>query len=168
METDRIKIREINNNDLIDLRLVLSDPEVMKYSIKGVHSDSEIQKYIDNCQKQYKAAGYGQWGLFSKRDNIFIGICGLNSHMVENNDLLHVSYRLVPNHQGKGFASEATTALIYFCKQELNLETISVLIDPNNEPSLKVAKRVGFAFHKKSIIQGFNIDIYQIKFKSEI
>ncbi|ACJ30068.1 Acetyltransferase, GNAT family [Shewanella piezotolerans WP3] len=168
METDRLEFREINSKDLIDLRLVLSDPEVMKYSIVGVHNDSEIQKYIDNCQQQYRANGFGQWAIFSKSDASFVGVCGLNSHVVESNDLLHVSYRLASSQQGKGFASEATIAVAEFCKHQLKLDNISALIDPENIPSLKVAKRAGFLFRKSSAIQGFNVDIYQMAFVGEI
>ncbi|WNC74338.1 GNAT family N-acetyltransferase [Thalassotalea psychrophila] len=168
METDRLEIREINSKDSIDLRLVLSDPEVMKYSIVGVHNDSEIQKYIDNCQQQYRTKGFGQWAMFSKLDASFVGVCGLNLHVVESNDLLHVSYRLASSQQGKGFASEATIAVAEFCKQQLKLKDISALIDPENIPSLKVAKRAGFLFKKSSEIQGFNVDIYQLDFRGEI
>jgi RimJ/RimL family protein N-acetyltransferase len=166
METDRLAIREINSKDLIDLRLVLSDPAVMEYSIVGVHNDSEIQKYIDNCQQQYCTKGFGQWAIFSKADASFVGVCGLNSHIVESDDLLHINYRLASNHQGKGFATEATIAVAKFCQDQLKLNHISALIDPENIPSLKVAQRAGFSFKKSTDIQGFNVDIYQVVFRS--
>ncbi|ETX11615.1 acetyltransferase [Marinomonas ushuaiensis DSM 15871] len=163
-ETERLYICEITDKDSVALRLVLSDPEIMKYSIVGVHSDEDITKYIANCKQQYDTKGYGQWAIFSKADSAFIGICGLNSHSVEGEDLLHVSYRLSLSQQGKGFASEATSGVVDFCKVKLKRKYISALIDPNNVPSIKVATRSGFSFLKSSSIQGFKVDIYQVYF----
>nr|WP_310733287.1 GNAT family N-acetyltransferase [Colwellia sp. 6M3] len=168
VETERLHICEITDKDSVALRLVLSDPEIMKYSIVGVHNDEDITKYIANCKQQYETKGYGQWALFSKVDNSFVGICGLNSHSVEGEELLHVSYRLSISEQGKGFASEATSGVVAFCKQKLKRKNISALIDPNNLPSIKVASRSGFSFFKSSNIQGFDVDIYQINFSNEI
>lgn len=162
VETERLNIREITSKDLINLRLVLSDAEVMKYSIVGVHTDEDIKKYIINCQQQYCTYGYGQWAMFLKENDKFVGICGLNNHVVENHDLLHVSYRLVSSQQGKGFASEATVGITKFCKRELKLNTVAVLIDPENKPSLKVAQNAGFLFVKSSEIQGFKVDLYEV------
>ncbi|MBA6231872.1 MULTISPECIES: GNAT family N-acetyltransferase [unclassified Colwellia] len=164
VETERLHICEVTDKDSVALRLVLSDPEIMKYSIVGVHSDEEITKYIANCKQQYDTKGYGQWAIFSKADNSFVGICGLNSHSVEGEELLHLSYRLSLSQQGKGFASEATSAVVNFCKEKLKRKNISALIDPNNVPSINVATRAGFSFFKSSSIQGFNVDIYQVNF----
>jgi RimJ/RimL family protein N-acetyltransferase len=164
IETERLNICEITDKDFIDLGLVLSDPEVMKYSIVGVHTDDEIKKYIANCKQQYDTTGYGQWAIFLKTDNTFVGICGLNSHLIEDNELLHVSYRLPVSKQGKGFASEATSGVVDFCKERLNRKEIAALIDPNNLPSIKVANRAGFTFLKSTNLQGFDVDIYQAVF----
>ncbi|MFT5852652.1 MAG: ribosomal-protein-alanine N-acetyltransferase [Colwellia sp.] len=162
VETERLHICEVTDKDFEAIRLVLSDPEIMKYSIVGVHSDEDITKYIANCKQQYDKNGYGQWAIFSKTDNSFVGICGLNSHSVEGEELLHVSYRLSLSQQGKGFASEATSAVMGFCREKLKRKNISALIDPNNVPSIKVATRSGFSFLKSSNIQGFDVDIYQV------
>ena len=45
VETERLHICEITDKDSVALRLVLSDPEIMKYSIVGVHNDEDITKY---------------------------------------------------------------------------------------------------------------------------
>jgi ribosomal-protein-alanine N-acetyltransferase len=164
IETERLNICEITDKDFIYLRLVLSDPEVMKYSIVGVHTDNEITEYIANCKKQYDTNGYGQWAIFSKADNTFIGVCGLNSHIIEGEELLHVSYRLPISNQGKGFASEATSGMVTFCKKTLKIQKISALIDPNNLPSINVANRAGFTLLKSTNLQGFDVDIYQAAF----
>ena len=60
VETDRLLICEVESWHIDELGTVLSDPDVMKYSIVGVHSRNDIENYIDNCQEQYKEEGYGQ------------------------------------------------------------------------------------------------------------
>lgn len=165
-ETERLVISKIQHSHLDDLAAVLSDPEVMKYSIAGTHSKAQIAKYIEHCQQQYENQGFGQWAIHLKEHNQFVGVCGINKHQVENDTLLHINYRLRSTQQGKGFATEATASVIDYCKNTLNLNEIATLIDPRNKPSLKVAKKTGFTFKKSSNIQGFLVDIYHKKLTS--
>ena len=46
LQTTRLTLREIVSDDLDDLSLVLSDPEVMRYSTVGVHTDTQLKEYI--------------------------------------------------------------------------------------------------------------------------
>ena len=51
VETERLSIRQITNEDAINLSKVLADPIVMEYSTVGVHSEEQIYDYITNCKK---------------------------------------------------------------------------------------------------------------------
>ena len=45
-ETDRLVMSKISNDDAENLVTVLSDPDVMKYSTVGVHTEKQILAYI--------------------------------------------------------------------------------------------------------------------------
>lgn len=94
VETERLSIREITNEDAINLSKVLADSIVMQYSTVGVHSEEQIYDYLANCKNQYNLNGYGHWAIYNSITNEFVGVCGLNKHKVETDDFIHISYRL--------------------------------------------------------------------------
>ncbi|MCJ8294402.1 MAG: GNAT family N-acetyltransferase [Colwellia sp.] len=161
-ETDRLVMSKISNDDAENLATVLSSPDVMKYSTVGIHTEKQILAYIANCQQQYLANGYGHWAVYRKEDNVFVGVCGLNNHQVDNEDVIHINYRLASEHQGRGYAVESTLAVLAFAKMVLGLESVSALIESDNVSSVKVVKRTGFALIKATKFRGFNVDVYQV------
>jgi len=162
VETERLCIRKITNADIRDLSKVLSDPTVMKYSTVGIHSEEQIVEYAANCQKQYDLNGYGHWAIYDSGNSEFIGVCGLNKHELDSEELIHINYRLAANHQGKGYAIESTLGVLDFAKNSLNIESVHALIEPENVSSVKVVVRTGFKFIKSSAFRGFKIDVYQV------
>ena len=161
-ETDRLVMSKISNDDAENLATVLSSPDVMKYSTVGIHTEKQILAYIANCQQQYLANGYGHWAVYRKEDNAFVGVCGLNNHQVDNEDVIHINYRLASDYQGKGYAVESTLAVLAFAKKVLGLESVSALIESDNVSSVKVVNRTGFVFAKATNFCGFNVDVYQV------
>ena len=134
----------------------------MKYSTVGVHSTEQIIDYIANCQKQYALNGYGHWSIYNTDSGEFVGVCGLNKHDLDSNDVIHINYRLATNQQGKGYAVEATLGILDFAKNSLKLNVIHALIEPENTSSVNVVNRTGFEFVKSSLFRGFNIDVYHV------
>lgn len=162
VETERLSIREITKEDAQALAGVLADPVVMKYSTVGVHSKAQIINYIANCQQQYELHGYGHWAIYHSLNGEFVGVCGLNKHHLDENDVIHINYRLATNQQGKGYAIEATLGILDFAKNSLQLNTVHALIEPENTSSVNVVNRTGFEFVKTSLFRGFKIDVYHV------
>ncbi len=160
-KTERLVLREMKAEDAKELSKVLSDPEVMRYSLKGVHTETQIHDYINNSIKLYKINGYGPWVIYNIISGEFVGICGLNKHNIDNDELVHIVYRLAKTQQGKGYATEASFGVLDFAKKSLSLNHIHALIEPQNTDSLKVAQRAGFKFEKSSKFSNVNIEVYQ-------
>ncbi|TLU65134.1 GNAT family N-acetyltransferase [Thalassotalea litorea] len=165
-KTERLFIREFTPEDSEALKSVLADLKIMQYSIVGVHSEQQIGQYIEKCQASYQSSGISQWGIFSKVNDEFVGICGLNCHQIEGQDMLHINYRLAGKFHGKGMATEATDGLLKYCEKQLRLKTISALIDPKNIASLNVVKRLNFHKQLSTTLLGFAVDVYQRKLLS--
>ena len=121
VETERLYIRQITNEDAKNLSKVLADPVVMQYSTVGVHTEQQIYDYIANCNIQYDLNGYGHWAIYNSITDEFIGVCGLNKHKVDTDDVIHINYRLATDQQGKGYAIESTLAVLDFAKKFLKL-----------------------------------------------
>ncbi|WDE14494.1 GNAT family N-acetyltransferase [Thalassomonas haliotis] len=162
LQTPRLNIREISNQDLEHLPQILADPQVMLYSTVGVHNREQIRAYIKNCLQQYQIPGYGTRAIVDNLTNEFIGICGLHKQNLDGRELSHLNYRLAVKHQGKGYAGEAVNALLTMAKNTLGLECVSALIEPENLASVKVVCRQGFDYNHSSTFRGFKVDVYQI------
>ncbi len=162
VETERLSIRQITDEDAINLSKVLADPIVMQYSTVGVHTKEQIYDYIANCKNQYDLNGYGHWAIYNTLTDEFIGVCGINKHEVDAEDVIHINYRLATDQQGKGYAVESTFGVLNFAKNTLKLKAIHALIESANISSVKVVNRTGFQFIKSSVFRGFKIDIYQV------
>lgn len=158
--TERLILRQVQFDDRTALAEVLSDPEVMKYSLKGVHSSSQILEYITNTRHMYEQNGFGQW-VVTTRAGEFVGLCGLNKHVIEDNEIIHVMYRLSVKQQGKGYAKEAVKAVLNYVKKTLPNTTIYALIEASNIASMKVAQKTGFEYLKQAEFRGVTVDIYQ-------
>ncbi|GIU48667.1 N-acetyltransferase GCN5 [Shewanella algidipiscicola] len=162
VETERLSIRKITNEDAINLSKVLADPIVMQYSTVGVHSEEQIYDYITNCKNQYDLNGYGHWAIYNSITSEFVGVCGLNKHKVGTDDVIHINYRLATDQQGKGYAVESTFGVLDFAKKSLKLKAVHALIESANVSSVKVVNRTGFKFIKSSVFRGVNVDVYQV------
>jgi ribosomal-protein-alanine N-acetyltransferase len=162
VETERLCIRQITNDDAKNLSKVLADPVVMQYSTVGVHTEEQIYDYIANCKNQYDLNGYGHWAIYNSNTGEFVGVCGLNKHKVDSDDVIHINYRLATDQQGKGYAVESTFGVLDFAKNALKLKAIHAQIESANTSSVKVVNRTGFKFVKSSVFRGFKIDIYQV------
>lgn len=155
-------VRQITSEDAKDLSKVLADPLVMQYSTVGVHSQEQIYDYIANCKKQYDLNGFGHWAVYNSVNHEFVGVCGLNKHKVEADEIIHINYRLAADQQGKGYAVESVFGVLDFAKNHLKLSAIHALIESVNVSSVKVINRTGFKFVKSSEFRGFNVDVYQV------
>lgn len=61
---------------------MLSDLEVMKFSIRGVCGEEVTRKFVDWRLECYDSHGIGPWALCEKESGHFIGFCGVGPESV--------------------------------------------------------------------------------------
>src|SRR5690606_13948699 len=71
-ETERLVARKLSHQDVPVLTTMLSDPEVMKFSVRGVCDEEATRKFVDWCLKCYASHGIGPWALCEKASGHFI------------------------------------------------------------------------------------------------
>ena len=59
---------------------------------------------------------------------------------------LELGYWLVKEHQGKGYAVEACLRCIDYAREVLKVGSLVSYIDPRNESSIRLAKRLGAVY----------------------
>ena len=166
METKRLFIREMDNNDYLDLREILQDKDVM-YAWEHSFSDKETKEWLEKQLERYKTNGYGLWALIEKTSYKFIGQCGFTIKNVKNKELLVLAYLLNKKYWKKGFATEAAKACINYAHDQLNVKTLYTIIRTNNIQSQKVAERLCMKIEDEFIVNYFNMEMPHYLYKIE-
>ncbi len=74
LTTDRSYVREFKVSDLEEFASIVSDEEVMRFSLKGPLNKEEAQAYLQKrILDHYSLYGYGLWALTHKEDQCLIG-----------------------------------------------------------------------------------------------
>ncbi|MEW8626422.1 MAG: GNAT family N-acetyltransferase [Candidatus Thiodiazotropha sp.] len=161
-ETERLYGREFMAQDTARLTEILSDPEVMKYSVHGVCDESATRKFIDWCLSCYSDLGIGFWALIEKKSGDLIGFCGVGPEVVEDAELMNLGYRLAREYWNLGYATEAVNGVLEFVFSEKKIESVVVIIEPEHLASLKVAEKAGFIDYTNMEFHDRPVRIYRL------
>lgn len=76
LETERLVLRKLTQEDFTDLCKILKDKEVM-YAYEHAFEDDEAHDWLDRQIMRYKNDGFGLWAVILKENGEFIGQCGI-------------------------------------------------------------------------------------------
>ncbi|WP_099156608.1 GNAT family N-acetyltransferase [Virgibacillus ndiopensis] len=142
LTTDRLRLRKMNMEDIDDLMKIFSDPEAMKY-YPSTKTREEAEKWIEWTMNNYSNFGVGLWIVENKNTGEFLGQCGIVPQKVGEKVEMEIGYLFVRSVWGNGYATEAALACKEYGFAVLEYPKMVSLIDLNNQPSIKVAERIG-------------------------
>ncbi|HWS56158.1 MAG TPA: GNAT family N-acetyltransferase [Pyrinomonadaceae bacterium] len=142
IETERLRIRRLRDEDLDGLYEVCGDPELMRYVGDGRPLTREqTRRWIEKSQGNYERHGFGCAAVVLKDGGRFAGYCGLvYGHGGADVEII---YALKREFRGAGLAGEAARAVIEYGFAECGLSRIVATIDPANAASVRVADKLG-------------------------
>ncbi|WP_095110723.1 GNAT family N-acetyltransferase [Pseudomonas sp. Irchel 3E20] len=143
-ETPRLLGRQLTREDLPALGAMLSDPEVMRFSVGGVCDEHATRRFFNACLDCYAAHGMGPWALVDKASKAFVGFCGVSPEQVGDVQELNLGYRLARRFWNQGLATEAVKGVLAHVFSRRQLASVVVIIEPAHSASLKVAQKAGF------------------------
>ncbi len=143
LETERLILREIRQEDLDDFLEIFSDPKVTKFVAEGgaVADRNRAWRIMAGAMGHWVLKGFGLWGVEEKSTGRLIGEVGI--HCPEGFPSVEAAWTLGSASWGKGYASEAARRSVQYAFEVLDLDHIISLIDPLNVPSQSVAKKIG-------------------------
>ena len=110
LQTNRLILRELTDEDFDSLFEILSDPEVMKYYPKPFDAD-RVNGWIKWNQENYKKYGFGLWAVCLKDFGKLIGDCGITIQNIDGELLPEIGYHIHKDFWRQGFATEAAAAV---------------------------------------------------------
>ena len=160
-ETPRLILRYFCENDWEDLAAILGNPEVMKYSLAGVLTKDRTRNFLKKML-DHQREGYSYYAVIHRKNKQLIGYCGLLLCSIARQEEVEIGYRLDPNYWGRGLATEAAIAVRDYAFENLALNRLISLIQPENMASIKVAEKIGMEYEKDYIFMGMSVKIYRI------
>lgn len=150
LETKRLLLRHQVLADLDDLWALYCDPEITKYIPDAPRTREEAKEELEwHMNGHPKFPELGLWATIHKETGKFIGRCGLLPWTIDDQHEVEVAYTIAREYWGQGLASEATSAILRYGLETLNLRRLICLIDPENIASQKVAEKLGMKFEKE-------------------
>lgn len=144
LETERLALRKLTQNDYADLCKMLQDAAVM-YAYEGPFSDAEAHDWLDRQLGRYAADGFGLWAVILKATGALIGQCGLTLQDWRDKRVVEIGYLFNKDFWHKGCATEAAAACKSYAFDVLGVDEVFSIIRDSNAPSRAVAERNGMA-----------------------
>ncbi|NGX31704.1 MAG: putative ribosomal N-acetyltransferase YdaF [Chlamydiae bacterium] len=159
LKTPHLFIRSLTKEDLECIDQLLADEGAMQFSTNTKTS----QEYLENILQSYQENGYGLYGVFLKDDQVFIGLCGLLKQEINHKIYVEASYRIKKTYWNRGYATEATKAVVQYAFDQLHIKELITIIEKTNMPSMAVAKKIGFLHAFNTSLKGFDCHIFSIQ-----
>jgi [ribosomal protein S5]-alanine N-acetyltransferase len=150
METDRLRIRPYQLEDVDSLYEVVSEPNFYQYVPEEVPTLDDVRKIVEwsmDCNKKNTAEKIIKFNLaiIDKEYDELIGYCGLGPFDL-NNSKVELYFGLSEQYRGMGLAKEAASAVLHYGLNVIGLNEIVSTVHPDNIASVKILESLGFVY----------------------
>lgn len=91
LETERLVLRKLTEQDFSDLCKILQDEEVM-YAYEHAFLEEEVWAWLDKQLNRYAQYGFGLWAAILKETGELIGQAGLTMQDCDGKEVLEIGY----------------------------------------------------------------------------
>lgn len=163
-ETERLQFRLLQDNDYDTWIDLFKHSDAANY-LGMAHlqtAEEQCDLWFEKVKARYANDRGGMNVLIDKQNGLLVGQCGLLVQDVEGVAILEIGYSLLPQHQGKGYATEAATKCRDYAFEQGYATELHSIIHIDNKPSVEVALRNGMQLYKSTDFLGMAVDIYRI------
>lgn len=164
IRTERLLLRPIVEEDLAAFAEMFADPEVVRFLGDGtVATLEESAEWIEASIARNAFEGWDMRSVLLADDGAVIGRCGIAVRGIEGRTEHEVTYLFGRAHWGKGYATEAATAMRERALGELGLSRLIALIEHGNEASKGVAGKLGMAYERDVEFHGRTVELHALE-----
>lgn len=143
--TDRLRLRELVQNDWRRILAYQSDSRYLRFYPWSERKPEDVKGFLQNFLrwKEEKPRIKFQFAITLRNDeDILIGNCGLRKSSADAWEA-DIGYEIDPNYWGMGYGTETAQALLSFGFRELALHRIWAHCIADNAASAQVLEKVG-------------------------
>ena len=140
LRTERLLLRSFTSGDVDEAQVFRDDAEFVKYlpHIPHPFTRSDAENWVETNT----AGPWDQYPTFAIETNGKL-IGDVNAEIDLSENAAMIGYALSREHWGKGFATEASTAVINWLFGEFDLSKVWASTDINNRQSRRVLEKLG-------------------------
>ena len=132
-------------NDLDEAMLIYGDEPTMR-AMGGPWTRDRVQAFIAMMLERQNNDESALWPAILKMDATLVGVCGLIP--LERTGEIEIGWHFARRVWGQNLAYEAAVAVLKYGFEQMKLERIVCVINPENRRSIALANRLGFRFER--------------------
>jgi RimJ/RimL family protein N-acetyltransferase len=148
LETERLRLRGWRKEDREAYFEILQEPAVHYYFGPEPMGMEECWRRLMAASGGWQLNGFGGWAVERKADSKLLGTVALFTAWrdlePEFGDRPEMGWIFATETHGQGLAGEACAAVLKWVEAALDPTPIWAIIAPANEPSMRLAARLGF------------------------
>ena len=155
LETERLRLRHYRKSDFAAQLAIMGDEQVMRQLGAPALDAEECWRRLAASVGTWDLMGFGGWAVVRKADDKLVGTVSLfnawralEPSFGEEPEMGWIFARDV---HGQGIAGEACGAALDWADANLAPTPVWAIISPGNDPSFKLAERLGFEHHNDSV-----------------
>jgi len=155
VRTERLLLRPHRPDDVDDLLVFHSDPDIVRYLPWPVRTREDVVAFIEKRMTLTTATADGDWVAYAIKFREDGRDAGADAGRVVGEVLLkrkdaangvaEVGYALAAHLHGRGLASEAVAAMLELGRAAFGVRTVHAVVDDRNAASMALLERFGFA-----------------------
>lgn len=148
LETERCLVRETTVEDVDIFYQLYADKEITEYMEPLFEDrDEEIEYTKSYIKNVYEFYGFGMWTVVEKASGQVIGRAGVSYR--EGFSLPELGFMIGKAFWRQGYAYEVCSAIAQYMYENYEMEEILIFIEPQNTPSIFLAKKLGAYLYKE-------------------
>jgi RimJ/RimL family protein N-acetyltransferase len=147
IETERLTGQPTSAAHLDCAAEVFGDPEVAAWvwpgGLGGPRTREQAAEILAAQTANWSRDGFGWWWWRERDSGRMVGEAGLQHSTIAAEPVVEIGWTLLPEAWGRGFATEAATAVLEFAFERVKLQEVVAVTMVENDRSLAVMRRLG-------------------------
>ncbi len=141
-----VRLEPLDRRFVPDFAALTADPDVIRFTrVPRERDEGFAADWIDTYVKSWRDATRAGFAILDDADGSFLGMVALVQLDLGLGEA-ELGYIVAPQARGRGVAGRAIRLLAEWAFGELALARLEAWIDVTNDPSKRVAERLGFTF----------------------
>lgn len=162
IETERLNLRALTPDDLEPLAVLHAEPSFWEFPLRRGQTHEETEAFLARVLGEYENSDVGLEAVVDKQTGDLAGWAGLSvpSWLPEILPAVEVGWRLGSAWRGRGYATEAGAAWVRYGFENLGLEKIVSIYEPENHRSGRVMEKLGFELERVATVPASGLTVH--------
>jgi RimJ/RimL family protein N-acetyltransferase len=147
LSTERLVGTKPTLEDSPHFRRLDTNPSIQRTLFGRILTEDESRERLDKFIRHWSDHRFGEWN-FRLPTGEFVGTGGLFYDVIDDAEVIALGYVLDEPYWGYGYATEIARAAMRVAFDDMHVDAVYGVIDPENAPSRRVLEKSGFVYVK--------------------